>query len=156
MLGGMPVNAFVIAPLVDQGWRVVQAWDEYDGAVDRAAWTVSLAEAALVYAGGATLVSGKSAGSLATGFAADHDLAGIWTTPLLGDETCADGLRRRTQPAMVIGGPEDPAWNRGLARELADDVVEIPDADHGLARLGDLAAVEQAVARFSGFLRTRG
>jgi pimeloyl-ACP methyl ester carboxylesterase len=156
MLGGMPVNAFVVTPLVDDGWRVVQVWDEYDGTSDRDAWPPSRARAAFEYAGGAELISGKSAGSLASGFAADHGLAGIWTTPLLDDDNFVDGLRRRTAPALLIGGTEDPTWDGALARELADDVVEVPGADHGLARIADLTAVEQAVAAFSARLRARG
>ena len=155
MLAGMPVNAFVVSPLVNAGWRVVLAWDEYDASVDRYAWPLALARAALDYAGEAALLSGKSAGSLASGFAADQGLAGIWTTPLLDDPACADGLRRRTEPALLIGGTEDPAWNGGLARELADVAVEIPGADHGLARISDQAAVEEAVAGFSGRLGAR-
>jgi hypothetical protein len=148
MLAGMPVNAFVIAPLVNAGWRVVHVWAEYDGSVEREVWPLSLAFAALEYAGEAALISGKSAGSLATGFAADHELAGIWTTPLLDHPVCVDGLRRRTRAAIVSGGTEDPTWDGDLARELADEAVEIPGGDHGLARIADLAAVEQAVAAF--------
>jgi hypothetical protein len=156
MLGGMPLNAFVIAPLVNEGWRVVQVWDEYDGSIERYEWPLSRARAALDYAGEAALLSGKSAGSLATALAADHGLAGIWTTPLLEDPACADGLRRRTQPALLIGGTEDEAWNGRLARELGDEVLELPGGDHGLARIADLTAVEQAVAGFSARLRARG
>jgi hypothetical protein len=154
MLAGMPVNAFVIAPLVDDGWRVVQVWDEYDGG-DRLEWPRTRAQAALDYAGRAELISGKSAGSLATGFAADHGLAGIWTTPLLHEEACVDGLRRRTAPALLVGGTEDEAWDGTVARELGDQVLELPGADHGLARIADLTAVEQAVAAFSARLWAR-
>jgi pimeloyl-ACP methyl ester carboxylesterase len=156
MLAGMPVNAFVIRPLIDDGWRVVQPWDEYDGTSDRHAWPPALAGAAFDHAGGAELISGKSAGSLATAFAAEHGLAGIWTTPLLNEQACVDGLRRRTAPALLIGGTEDPTWDGALAPEVADDVVEVPGADHGLSRIADLTAVEQAVAAFSARLRARG
>jgi len=153
MLGGMPVNAFVIGPLVAEGWRVVQVWDEYRPGADRERWAPERAAAALAYTGSARLVSGKSAGSLAAGFVADHGLAGIWTTPLVHEPACADGLRRRTAPALLIGGTDDPAWDRVLAEQLADEVVELDGADHGLARLSDLAAVERAVSAFSGRLR---
>jgi pimeloyl-ACP methyl ester carboxylesterase len=155
MLGGMPVNAFVIAPLVNDGWRVVQVWDEYDASHDREEWARTRAQAAYDYAGGAQLVSGKSAGSLAAGFAAEHGLAGIWTTPLLHERAFVDELRRRTAPALLIGGTEDPMWDGTVARELGDEVLELPGADHGLARIADVTAVEQAVAAFSARLWAR-
>ena len=59
---------------------------------ERDRWPLELAEAALAYAGEAKLVSGKSAGSLAAPFAAEHGLAAVWTTPLLDHSQCADGL----------------------------------------------------------------
>jgi hypothetical protein len=155
MLAGMPVNAFVIRPLVDDGWRVVQVWDEYDGGIDRVEWARTRARAALDHAGEARVVSGKSAASLATGFAAEHGLAGIWTTPLLHEEACVEGLRRRVAPALLIGGTDDPMWDGTVAREVGDDVLELAGADHGLARIADLTAVEQAVAAFSARLWAR-
>jgi hypothetical protein len=155
MLGGMPVNAFVARPLWEAGWRVVQAWDDARRAVDRSRWPLELAEAALAYAGGAALVSGKSAGSLAAPFAAEHGLPAIWTTPLLEHPQCADGLRARTAPALLVGGTADESWDGDLARELGDEVVELEGADHGFARIRDLAELERAVAAFSARLLLR-
>jgi pimeloyl-ACP methyl ester carboxylesterase len=155
MLGGMPVNAFVTKPLTDAGWRVVQVWDTYDRASDRDRWAIERAEAALAHAGAARLISGKSAGSLAAPVAAEHGLAAVWTTPLLHEPQLVSALRARTAPVLLIGGSEDPAWDPVVARELADEVVEIDGADHGLARLSDLDAVEAAVAAFSARLDGR-
>ncbi|HET7137488.1 MAG TPA: hypothetical protein VFI04_03970 [Gaiellaceae bacterium] len=152
MLGGMPVNAFVVQPLWLAGWRVVQVWADARHVEERERWPLDLAEAALHYTGGAALISGKSAGSLAAPFAAEHRLPAIWTTPLLGHRRCADGLRARTAPALLIGGTADESWDGDLARELADEVVEVEGADHSLGRIGDLAELERAVSAFSARL----
>jgi hypothetical protein len=152
MFGGMPVNAFVARPLWRAGWRVVQAWTDARRVDDRERWPLDLAEAALAYAGGARLVSGKSAGSLAAPFAAEHGLAAIWTTPLLAHPQCADGLRARRAPALLVGGTDDESWDGDLARELSDEVVELEGADHALMRSADLEQVEHAVAAFSARL----
>jgi hypothetical protein len=152
MLAGMPANAFVARPLREAGWRVVQAWADARRVEERERWPLELAEAALGYAGGAALISGKSAGSLAAPFAAEHRLPAIWTTPLLGHRQCADGLRARTAPVLLVGGTADESWDSALARELGDEVLELDGADHGLARIEDLAGLERAVAAFSARL----
>jgi hypothetical protein len=153
MLGGMPVNAFVVAPLVERGWSVIQVWDDYDGddsERERLDWANTRAEAAIAGAPNAEvrLITGKSITTLATGLAAKRRLPAIWLTPLLRDQTCVGGLRQRKAPALLIGGTEDGSWDVALARELTDDVVEIEGADHGLARLEDLARVQEAVGAF--------
>jgi pimeloyl-ACP methyl ester carboxylesterase len=155
MLGGMPVNAFVIAALVADGWSVVQVWDEYGGDFDsepeRLGWAHTRAEAAIAAApnGNVRLISGKSLTSLTTGLAAERRLAAIWLTPLLHDETCVAGLRRKNAPALLIGGTEDEVWDGPLARELADEVLELEGGDHGLARVEDVARVQETVAAFA-------
>jgi pimeloyl-ACP methyl ester carboxylesterase len=154
MLGGMPVNAFVIAALVEYGWSVVQVWDEYDGDytdTDRLDWARTRAVAAMAGAPNAKvrLIAGKSLTTLATDFAAKRRLAAIWLTPLLRDEACIAGLRRKKAPALLIGGTRDAIWDGALARELSDDVLELEGADHGLARVEDVARVQDAVAAFA-------
>jgi hypothetical protein len=153
ILGGMPVAAFAIAPLTARGWRVVQLWDTWDRETDPVAWATARTEAALGYAGTTHLVIAKSITTLAAGVAADLALPAAWLTPLVLDAACADGLRARSARALAIGGSADPAWNGALARELADEVVELEDADHGLARLDDLRRVADAVGAFADALR---
>ena len=151
MLGGMPVNAFVIQPLTERGWSVVQVWDEYDrDGSDRVEWARERGEAAIAGAPNSTvrLLAGKSITSLATGLAAHHRVAAVWLTPLLTEEECVAGLQRRTAPALLIGGTADPTWDGRLARELSDVVLEIDGAIHGLARLEDLGRVAEAVGGF--------
>jgi pimeloyl-ACP methyl ester carboxylesterase len=104
------------------------------------------ARTAIVLPGG---MFGGMPGSLAAPFAAEHGLAAVWTTPLLDHSQCADGLRARTAPVLLVGGTADESWPGELARELADEVLELAGADHGLTRASDLEQVERAVAAFS-------
>jgi hypothetical protein len=133
MLGGMPVNMFVIYALVHRGWSVVQVWDEHDGADDRAEWVHIRAQAALAATPNAEtrLLVAKSITTLAADLAARRNIPAVWLTPLLHDEMCVSGLRRRSAPALLVGGTADDFWDGTLARELSEDVLELSDADHG-------------------------
>jgi hypothetical protein len=153
MLAGMPVNAYAIEGLRRHGLRVVQVWDEVlDDSVDPTTWVVDRAQAAVRYAGACSVVVGKSLGTRAAGFAADNGWPGIWLTPLLRDDETIGMLRRRTAAALLIGGTEDEAWDGALARELSPDVLELPGADHGLAKIEHLQAIVDAVAAFAARL----
>jgi hypothetical protein len=149
ILGGTPSCYYAALTLHQASWRVVQVWDELDRSRDRAAWARERAEAALAYAGGARLIVAKSASTLATGVAAEHDLPGIWLTPLLAERPCVEGLLARTAPALLVGGTADETWDGALARGLADDVVELDGADHALARIRDLQPLVDAIAAFA-------
>lgn len=151
MLAGMPAVWFAFDPLLQQGWRVLLLWWEYLDE-SQSAWEFvrERAEAALEHTGGADLLIGKSLGT----FGAPIDIAAIWLTPLLTQRPVVDALRARTAPSLFVGGPNDPAWDAAIARELGE-VVEIPGADHGLARPEDLTPVGDAVRAFSGRLGLR-
>lgn len=158
MLAGMPAVSIPIYALLDRGWGAVQVWDELlDASVDVTAWVRERAEAALATAGAAArLLVAKSLATRAAGLAADRSLPAIWLTPLLNDPECVTYLRRRTAPALLVGGTADPAWDGELARELSGDVLELPNGDHGLGgpdgvaslleNLGLLAAATAAFA----------
>ena len=152
MLAGMPVNAFAIDAVSKEGWRAVLVWDTYLGeSRDMVDWIEARLDAAAAYAGesGRRLVIGKSLGTLAAGAVAERGWPGVWLTPLLTQAPFVEMLGRRTAPALLIGGTNDPAWDGALARELSDDVLELDGADHGLARIEDLPAI---VARITAFL----
>ena len=149
MLGGMPVNGFVVSTLVDHGWRVVQVWDDYSVEIAREEWALSRARAALAFAGEAHLLTAKSITTHAAPFAAEQGLAAIWLTPLLNRPECVEALRARTAPALLVGGTDDPTWSPAVARELSPDVLELEGADHGLARIEHLQSIVDAVAEFS-------
>lgn len=152
MLGGMPVNAFVVSALVEQGWRIIQVWDDYSVEVAREDWALSRARAAFDFAGDARLLTGKSITTHAAPFAAERELAAIWLTPLLNRPECIESLRARTAPALLVGGTDDPTWNGSIAREISPDVLELAGADHGLARVEHLPAIVAAVAAFAARL----
>jgi pimeloyl-ACP methyl ester carboxylesterase len=148
MLAGMPALWYVFEPLVDEGWRIVLVWDHFlDRTRDPTEWSRARAEAAAEYAGDVRLVIAKSLTTRAAGLAADRGWTGIWLTPLDDDESVG-GLRRRTAPALLIGGTADPMWNGALARELSDDVLELDGADHGLARIDQAQLIADAVHAF--------
>jgi hypothetical protein len=156
MLGGMPSLAFAQQGLTAAGWRVVQVWDEYlDRTQDPDAWVHDRLAAAVRHAPEArqVLVVGKSNGTRAAADAADHGWPGIWLTPLLDDPLSVANLRRRTAPALLIGGTADPMWIGRVAREISDDVLELEGADHGLAKIEHAQRIVDVVAAFSGGLR---
>jgi hypothetical protein len=152
MLAGMPVNAFAQQGLTEAGWRVVQVWDEYlDPSQDAREWVHERLAAAVRHVPEARqlIVAGKSMSTRAAVDAAEHGWPGIWLTPLLHDDELVSFLRRRTAPALLIGGTEDPAWNCRVAREITDDVLELEGADHGLAKVEHLQQIVDAVAAFA-------
>jgi len=150
MLAGMPALWWVFEPLLDEGWRIVLVWDQFlDRTQDPTEWSRSRAEAAARYAGDVRLVIAKSLTTRAAGLAADRGWKGIWLTPLLDDDESVAGLRRRTAPALLVGGTADPTWNGALARELSDDVLEVDGADHGLARIDQAQLIADAVRAFA-------
>jgi hypothetical protein len=158
LLGGMPSLAFPLYVLVDRGWSAVQVWDEYlDRSVDATAWVRERAEAAIAAAEGAErfVLVAKSLSTRAAGLAAERSLPAIWLTPLLDDPESVAGLRGRTAPALLVGGTADPTWDGRLASELADDVLELPGADHGLGTRADaralLANLGRVVERVEAF-----
>ena len=146
MLGGMPAVWFAFEPLVATGWRVVLVWWEViDRPADAWAWTAERAEAAVTYADGADLLIGKSAGVY--GLARD-ELPAVALTPNLTDPELVEALRTRGGPLLLVGGDADPLWDGEVARSLSPDVLELPGADHGLARTADAPRVGEAVERF--------
>lgn len=149
MLGGTPTCYYAALTLFELGWRVVQVWSEWDGETDRSEWAAGVAGAALGYAGDVDLLVAKSITTRITGVAADRGLRAVWLTPLLVLDECVDGLRRRTAPALLVGGTNDESWDGALARELSPDVLELEGGDHGLARLDDVAKIIDALRAFA-------
>jgi hypothetical protein len=149
----MPALWYAFAPLYEEGWRIVLVWDEFrDRSQDAGDWVRRRAKAAAEFAGGVRLLIAKSLTTLAAPLAADFAWPAVWLTPLFDDETTPH-LRRRSAPALFVGGTADPMWDGALARELSPDVLELDGADHGLARIDQAQQVAHAVALFSGRLR---
>jgi hypothetical protein len=151
MVAGMPINAFAIDAVWKRGWRAVLVWDELlDDSQDMTDWVRARLNAAAAYADDAEelLVIGKSLGTLAAGEVAERGWRAVWLTPLLNHPPFVEMLRRRTAPALLIGGTNDPAWDGALARELSDDVLELEGADHGLAKIEHLEPIVAAIGAF--------
>ncbi len=152
MLAGMPVHAFAIEAVLSRGWRAILVWDHVlDRSQDGRRWVEERLEAAVAHAHDAQelLVIGKSLSTLAAGVAADRGWRAVWLTPLLRNEEVVAMLRRRTAPALLVGGTADGSWDGALARELSGDVLELDGADHGLARIEHLPQIVAAVAAFA-------
>jgi pimeloyl-ACP methyl ester carboxylesterase len=146
MLAGMPALWWAISPLHAAGWRVVLVWDEFvDRSQDHRRWARERLEAA----GPADLVIAKSLGT----YAAPVESPAAWLTPILDDPELVEAMRRGG-PTLLVGGTDDPMWDGGIARELGE-VLELPGADHGLARIDQAQEVADAVAAFSARFRSR-
>ena len=149
MLAGMPALWYAFEPLHADGWRVILVWDEFlDRSADPWQWSRERAEAAAAYAGRVDVVIGKSLTTRACAVAAERSWPAVWLTPLLDDRETVESLRRRTAPALLVGGTEDPLWDGTVAGDLSDHVLELPGADHGLARTDQAQEIGSAVAAF--------
>ncbi|MBA3844900.1 MAG: hypothetical protein H0X39_20190, partial [Actinobacteria bacterium] len=149
MLTGMPALWHAIEPLLADEWRVVLVWDQF---LDRTQGRLGL-DARPGRGGREVRGRGAPAKSLTTraaGLAADHGWSAVWLMPLLAEPESLACLRRRTAPALLVGGTADASWDGSVARQLSGDVVEIDGADHGLARIDQAPLVAAAVAEFSG------
>jgi len=81
------------------------------------------------------LVVGKSLGTRAASYAAERGLDAIWLTPLLTDATVVEAVGANAGRQLLAGGLADELWDAGVARELEEggcQVLEVPDADHGM------------------------
>lgn len=81
------------------------------------------------------LVVGKSLGTRAASYAAEHGLDAVWLTPLLDDPATVAALAANPGRQLLVGGLADPYWDSDVARRLAAAgcaVCELPDGDHGL------------------------
>ncbi|CAA9391300.1 MAG: hypothetical protein AVDCRST_MAG32-2334 [uncultured Nocardioides sp.] len=122
-------------------------------------WVRRQAEAALADEDAErVVVVGKSLGTNAASYACERGLDAVWLTPLLVDPVLADGIGRSSGRQLLVGGSADAWWDSAVAARLRGprcDVLELPDADHGLC-VDDVvrtAELHVAVARaLDGFL----
>ena len=155
--------------LLQHGYAVQQAWWDAasrPAAVDPHVWVADQASAALAAEAvppRRVVVVGKSLGTWATAYAAEHGFDAIWLTPLLVEPTLVAGIRSSPGRQLLVGGSADEFWDTevaaGLVREGCD-VMEIPNADHGLCVPGDVVRsaethleVARGVAAFLGATR---
>lgn len=135
--------------LLQHGWSVQEVWWDTTSMGEETgdAFVRRHVEAA-VGREAAQLVVGKSLGTRASAFAAEHGLDAIWLTPLLteSEQVAAIGANRARQ--LLVGGSADPFWDGEAARSLAGPhctVVEIEGADHVLAEPDAVRTAEHQV-----------
>lgn len=151
-----PVLHWPARLLAAAGWRLaVVVWNpETEGGDDPVAFVLRALQQA---AGDALpdLLLAKSLGTLAAPWAAEHDVPGIWLTPLLGEQPVLDALRGMDERSIAVGGSRDRLWRSGALDDAAIEVLEVPGADHAL-ELPDwrasLAAQAQVFERLSEHL----
>jgi hypothetical protein len=138
---GKPVLAAVSEVLLARGWAVREVWWQVPDGLDGRRATKWVADQARTAADGwaeRPLLVGKSLGTRATAYAARQRLDAVWLTPLLLEKAVVRGMRRSRARQLLVGGTADRlAWDAAVARSLDAEVLELPDADHGLVVTGD-------------------
>ena len=151
-----PLLDFARVALQQHGFTVQQLWWDSTtrGDEDPEPWVRRHVAAALAEEDADhVLVVGKSLGTRAASYAAERGLDAIWFTPLLVEPVVAEAIAANAGRQLLVGGLADGLWDAAVARELADngcDVLEVPDADHGMAVPGDAvrtAEIHLEVAR---------
>ena len=150
----MPVLYWTAKTLYTAAWTIRRVrWDESASRPkDGAGWVRRvhdvtdgvLAEEATA---GDVLLVGKSLGSLAIRYAAEHEIHGIWLTPLISASHEA-GLRDQLGDlphSLLVGGTADSSWDGAFARDSGHDVCEIAGGDHALEVPGNPGASVDAL-----------
>jgi hypothetical protein len=137
--------------LAAAGWRLaVVSWTpETEGGND----PVAFVEGVLQRAAGddlPDLVLTKSLGSLAAPWAAEHDVPGVWLTPLLANEPVLAALQGMDDRSIVVGGTADAQWREGAFEDSGIAVLEVPGADHSLELPDWRASLEAQAQVFEG------
>lgn len=148
-----------VRTLVDHGWRVTRAeWDGGEWGDDPDGFIGGVVErlAAEAPEAARTIVVGKSIGSLAIPWAAEHGLPGIWLTPLLNLEHVRTGLAREPR-SLLAGGTADESWQPDEACRGRHEVIEITGMNHGMVvgagwrdSLAAMTTILTAIDRFLG------
>ena len=144
-----PLLEFARQALLQHGFTVQQIWWD---ATTRAAgddpeqWVRRHVEEALAREDADhVVIVGKSLGTRAASYAAERGLDAIWLTPLLVEPVLAEAIAANAGRQLLVGGLADELWDAAVARELADagcDVLEVPDADHGMGTADAVRSAE--------------
>lgn len=137
-----PLLDFSQRALLQHGFTVEQVWwdttvrsSDEEAAAD--AWVRRHVEAALAHEDAdRVLLVAKSLGTRAASYAATRALEAIWLTPLLVEPRLAEAIAANPARQLLVGGLADELWDTDVARQLGEggcDVLEVTDADHGMA-----------------------
>lgn len=78
-------------------------------------------------------VIGKSLGTLAVPYAAEHRIDAVWLTPLLNLASVVQAIDAHPGRKLLFGGTGDTgSWDSEAAASLSAEVLEVADVDHGL------------------------
>jgi hypothetical protein len=144
-----PVLWFAREAVMAQGWSAIEVLGEPGLQADPLAWERERADQAVAAAGdGRVLVIGKSLASRLAGSVSDRGLAAAWLTPVLTKSEVVEGLRRASQPTLLVGGTADSLWDRSaIPDNPVLEVLELPGVDHVLQVPGDPGASLDALRR---------
>ena len=130
--------------LAERGWHV-QAVDWTVDDVARA-HPLPFVERAVAEAfdacppGPRRLIVAKSFGTYALPWARREGVAGVWLTPLLGEQPVRRALRAATAADLAIGGDRDAFWQPDSVAGTAARLIPVPGAGHALTLPGDWRA----------------
>jgi hypothetical protein len=136
-----PLLEFARLTLLQHGYAVQQVWWDSGSRpadVDPSVWVRDQAAAALAAEAvppRRVVIVAKSLGTWAAQYAADEGFDAIWLTPLLVEPTVVFGIQSNSARQLLVGGSADQFWDGGVAAGLVREgceLMEIPDADHGL------------------------
>jgi hypothetical protein len=141
-----PLLYFAQYALLQHGWSVRHLWWDpppYEDDEQTAAWVREQVQAAMPTPGGEgrVLVVAKSLGTFAAPLVAERGYEAVWLTPLLELPLLVDAMEANPARQLLVGGVADFAWDVDVAARLAEqgcDVLELPDADHGMMAPGDV------------------
>jgi hypothetical protein len=155
-----PVLWFAREAVMAHGWGAIEVLGEPGLQPDPLGWERDCADRALALAGDArVLVIGKSLASRLARSVSDRGLAAAWLTPVLTEAEVIDGLKRASQPTLLVGGTADSLWSRSaIPANPMLEVLELPGVDHALQVPGDpeasLDALQQMVEAVSRLATT--
>lgn len=141
-----PLLEFARLTLLQHAYTVQQVWWDSGSRpadADPADWVRDQAAAALGAEAAPprrVVLVAKSLGTFAAPYAAESRFDAIWLTPLLVEPAIVAAIGSNPGRQLLVGGAADELWDRqvaaGLVREGCE-VIEVPDADHGLCVAGD-------------------
>lgn len=146
-----PLLHFARRVLECNGWTVRELWWQPPMLPEYGRWVREQTLTALAGPPPATLLIGKSLGTLAAQLAAERALPAVWLTPLMSNATVVKGIAAATAPVLLVGGTGDVLWDSAAAHASGHQVFEAEDADHSL-ETSDPAQSVQILHRYTEHL----
>ena len=153
-----PLLYYARQVLLTQGWSVEEVWWVPEDLVSDETVLRRMEKVLDEVVGGASLVVGKSLGSLAMPSVSKRGLSAIWLTPLFELPDLVVASKVIVAKTLMVGGTADDSWDGNIARASGQQVLELPGADHGLEVQGNpLASVgllAEIIATMTQFVKS--